>query len=883
MTVIVEGRAMLVSVKWHKEEVINILNVYAPNVTETDGTKNKVFWNSITQFFTQNSHLKVDILMGDFNVVEDAQDRTPMRSDPHDATEALDNLKQLLQVNDAWRDTYSTKRAFSFIQDATSVMSRINRIYMTNQISVSARDWTISPSGIPGTDHHLTTVQIAHANFPKVGRRRWTLKSHIIKDEKFRNFVVQTGAKALEEIKALNGRRCQRVNPQTIYLKWKEEMLTMARDRDRIIVPRYRAEKSSLEEEKNRLLSRTDLDETEIRKELKKVEDNLTSLENKFHMAKRNAIAVKNRIDGETMCKYWTRSNKQARSRDLIYSLRKNNPGASESQYENNSVKMAELARNYHNNLQTISHDIPEEIREEKIRKVLGTVNVCTTKEQHKDLGKTIEYEEMIKALKKSNNSSAPGPDGIPYEFWKSMNSQFINDDKLNLGRGSQRSTCDLIELLRLMGEDIQWHGITDESSFSEGWMCPIYKKNEKTDISNYCPITCLNTDYKLFTKALTNRLAVVITDLIHPSKAGFIPGRSITEQMKLIRMMIHYTEAKEVNGLIVALDQEKAYDKIDHDYLWRTLERFGISDTFTNTVKSLYKTAETRIMINGILSAPWKIHRGVRQGDPLSCLLFDLAIEPLAASLRASNLKGYFIPGQAEKLIANLFADDTTTFLSADDNLKSLNEILDDWCIASKANFNSTKTEIIPVGTPEFQEEVQRERRTKPGGTRIPDSIHIVEDGTSIRILGAWFGNLIDLSAPWTNVLEKIDKSLANWEKSNPTLEGRRLIAQMVIAGMTQYLTQVQGMPVHIKKMITKRANTFMWGGKSPLVNEQTMFKPLDEGGRALVDIKTRNKAINVMWLKSYLKFGLDRPLWAYIADSLDGHEHPKIGRKLR
>lgn len=119
-----------------------------------------------------------------------------------------------------------------------------------------------------------------------------------------------------------------------------------------------------------------------------------------------------------------------------------------------------------------------------------------------------------------------------------------------------------------MMCEDIQLYGIIDDSSFSDGWMCPLYKKNERMDIANYRPITCLNTDYKIFTKALMNCLSKIIANLIHPSQAGFIPRRSIAEQTKLICMMIHYAEAKEINGLIVALDQEKVYDKIDHDYL---------------------------------------------------------------------------------------------------------------------------------------------------------------------------------------------------------------------------------------------------------------------------------------------------------------------------
>ncbi|KAG6867166.1 hypothetical protein C0993_006096 [Termitomyces sp. T159_Od127] len=158
-----------------------------------------------------------------------------------------------------------------------------------------------------------------------------------------------------------------------------------------------------------------------------------------------------------------------------------------------------------------------------------------------------------------------------------------------------------------------------------------------------------------------------------------------------------------------------------------------------------------------------------------------------------------------------------------ADNDLDALDEILEYWCIASKAKFNITKTEIIPIGNFEFRKMVVQERRMKPGGSRIPDNIYIAEDGTSIHILGAWFGNEIDIGAPWTNVLEKIDNNLANWEKSNPTMEGRHLIAQIVIAGMSQYLTEVQGMPPNIKKLLTRRAVRFMWAGKSSLVNEQT------------------------------------------------------------
>src|ERR1700761_3633451 len=107
--------------------------------------------------------------------------------------------------------------------------------------------------------------------------------------------------------------------------------------------------------------------------------------------------------------------------------------------------------------------------------------------------------------------------------------------------------------------------------------MCPLYKKNDRTEIANYRPVTLLNTDYKLLTKALATRLGKVAGNIIHCSQAGFVPGRQISDQTKLIRLLMQYAEAKGVNGLIVALDQEKAYDKIDHQYLWAVLRAFHL------------------------------------------------------------------------------------------------------------------------------------------------------------------------------------------------------------------------------------------------------------------------------------------------------------------
>lgn len=178
-----------------------------------------------------------------------------------------------------------------------------------------------------------------------------------------------------------------------------------------------------------------------------------------------------------------------------------------------------------------------------------------------------------------------------------------------------------------------------NETNFAEGWMCPIYKKKDKCDISNYRPITVLNTDYKTLTKILTERTSKVACSLIHPDQAGFIKGMSIFDQTELIRTVLHMGSTQEQEGAIICLDQEKAYDKIRHDFLCRTLQQFGFPHEYIQTVQNIYSTADTRVILNGVIGPNFLVKRGVRQGDPLSCLLFDLAIESLAELLRSSGL----------------------------------------------------------------------------------------------------------------------------------------------------------------------------------------------------------------------------------------------------
>ncbi|KAF5328335.1 hypothetical protein D9619_013331 [Psilocybe cf. subviscida] len=340
--------------------------------------------------------------------------------------------------------------------------------------------------------------------------------------------------------------------------------------------------------------------------------------------------------------------------------------------------------------------------------------------------------------------------------------------------------------------------------------------------------------------------------------------------------------------GIIVGLDQEKAYNKIAHDYLWRVLERFNFPSQFIHTVKTLYKNANTSAMINGEMSTTYKVTRGVRQGCPLSCWLFDLAIEPLAEMLRKSSLEGFKTRDMVNRIVVTLFADDTTVYLSKRDDIQILLNILKEWCTASGTKFNIAKTEIIPTGPESYRVKVVLTRKLHPGGREIPTSMNIAKEGESKRFLGAWIGNGANQEGVWAPVIEKINATLKRWEKTFPTIKGRKIILQWVVGGMTQYLTNIQGMPLAVEKQLDKICREYAWDNEGrAMVNTQTMANSLADGGKGVINVKQQNDAIVLAQIRDFLAPSNDaeKP-WAPFMREILAHyaqSYPKTDPMIR
>jgi hypothetical protein len=401
-----------------------------------------------------------------------------------------------------------------------------------------------------------------------------------------------------------------------------------------------------------------------------------------------------------------------------------------------------------------------------------------------------ITLDELLSTIK-TCGESAPGPDGISYKFY-----EYLWD---LIGTYSLRSW----EYSHLVGH------LPDSQRKSTITLLPKEGK-DTSQIGNWRPITLSNCDIKIFTKTIANRVSKVLDKIIIPTQTAYIPGRIVHENLRMFEFYRKYCYENNVDAVLMSLDAKKAFDSVDHRYMFNTLRQYGFSEEFINTVKLLYKDIEADILVNGHRTALIKIRRCVKQGDAFSCALFIICIDPLLRNIEANKKI------QAIKVVTSLshkninpktgaFADDVGTLVKA--NTSSLNEVFVEYRKFSEVSgieLNETKTEILMLG------------KRDPFVTQtvvISNGINIFEVKTleAIKICGITFSNNCDLAYEH-NILDKINKlesKLLAWQFRGLSLGGKILIAKTF--GVSQLIYSLQG--CKIKEQDIKKIESFLFG----------------------------------------------------------------------
>lgn len=233
--------------------------------------------------------------------------------------------------------------------------------------------------------------------------------------------------------------------------------------------------------------------------------------------------------------------------------------------------------------------------------------------------------------------------------------------------------------------------------SWAETCIIVIPKKDhDPVKVESYQPISLINHDVKIFTSIIVKWLNSFIGSYVHVDQSGFIPARHISDNIWKTLNIIHYCVLHKISSFIVALDAEKAFDRLETSYLQILLKRMNFGPLFLRAIETFYRNPTAQISVNHFRSDNFCLSRGTHQGCPLSLILFAISLEPLAEAIRNdSSIEGITVNSHTHSHKLNLFADDTVVYLHNPISfLFHLISAIDSFGVVSGFSINYSKSE---------------------------------------------------------------------------------------------------------------------------------------------------------------------------------------------
>lgn len=816
------GRYIIVTGQLYNTKVM-LANIYAPNTEDA-----QFFHHLFKQLPDLNSHLL--IMGGDFNLCLDpALDRSSVRAgySVSKSASCINSFLSEFGISDVWRSLHPTSKQYSFFSHVHHSYSRIDYFFADKKLTPYIA--TCEYSTIIISDHAPLAMKL---NLPgtKANRRNWRLNSLLLSDENFVKFISEQISLFLE----IN--MTPDVSVSTVWETLKAYV------RGQIIS--FTAYKKKKSEAKQLEISKriAELDKTyahnpspdlyKERLKLKAEYDQISSyvIENLLFRNRSNFYE-----HGEKAGAILARQLRGARAKQIISKVNTQNGRITTDQQEINSV-----FQEYYINLYTSSSPHSEDMRD-----FFRGLNIPSlSPNQISDLDKPISQQEIIDAIKSLQKGKSPGPDGLPGEFYTTFSVQ-------------------LTPILSALYSDSLEAGVLP-STLNQACITLLAKKNkDPLNCASYRPISLLNTDYKILAKVLACRLDNVLPNIISTDQTGFIKQRrSFFNIRRLFNIM--YSPCQGVSECLLCMDAEKAFDRVEWNYLFETLARFGFGKTFISWIKLLYSGPSAMVLTNNVYSKPFALHRGTRQGCPLSPLLFVLAIEPLALAIRSKSSIPGIVRGGIEHKVS-LYADDLLLYMSsAETAIPSALNLLEQFGKISGYKLNLHKSEIFPLNLD----------MTFFENTRLPLKI----SSDSFKYLGITVTrNFSDLyKQNFIKLLTQTKQDLSNWSPLFLSLIGRVNTIKMSV--LPKYLYIFQCLPVFISGTFFKKLDSvissYLWNGKRPRLRKNYLQRPKNEGGLALPNFRYYYWASNLQCISYWTHHHLDNncPTWVKLEINLCG-----------
>lgn len=452
--------------------------------------------------------------------------------------------------------------------------------------------------------------------------------------------------------------------------------------------------------------------------------------------------------------------------------------------------------------------------------------------DQIKNLISPFRQEEIDMAVQACNSQKSPGPDGFNFRFikeaWEVIKGDIykIFDDFWISGKLPRGSNVAYIAL--------------------------IAKMEAPKEFKDFRPISMVGCIYKMIAKVLSSRLQKVMDSLIGPFQSSFIKGRQILDGALIAGELIESCRRKKVKAAILKLDFHKAFDSVAWSFLEWILIQMGFPSLWISWILACVKSAEASILINGSPTVPFKLHRGLRQGDPLSPFLFDLVVEPLSLLIqKATSLdlwEGISVGNGGNNLTHLQYADDTIVFCSPNiESLLNIKRALILFQLASGLQVNFHKSSLMGINVDDVWLKMAAESLLCKVG-QIPFSY-----------LGLPIGSNANRMTTWAPIIKRIEGRLATWKCRNLSIAGRLTLIKASLSSLPIYYMSLFPAPKGIIEKINKLQRQFLWNGghntRSPALASWSLVElPKILGGLSGGNILHRNLALLFKWVWRYL-----------------------------
>jgi hypothetical protein len=456
----------------------------------------------------------------------------------------------------------------------------------------------------------------------------------------------------------------------------------------------------------------------------------------------------------------------------------------------------------------------------------LATMGIAPT--NLADQERPISLEEIRAAILDLPSDKAPGTDGFTSLFFKSCWA-IIYPDLLRAIQALEQSSSRHLHLL------------------NSAIMILLPKSPDAAHPRDFRPISLVHFFAKLFTKILALRLRPRMHELVSPCQSAFIKDRVIHDNFVFVKAQTKLFKQKKTPALLLKLDLQKAFDSVSWEFVLEVLEAKGFGLRWRDWIACLFLTSNTRICVNGDLTDKIFHRRGLRQGDPLSPLLFAIATDVLAALFALADLRGALKQNRLLKPSCriSLYADDVVIFVEPyEEELQSVKILMQSFGESSGLFTNYGKSAILPIycnniDTSTLSETLQCSVQTFP-----------------CTYLGLPLSDKRLCKNDLLPALDKLKGKVKGWNKGNFSFDARLLLVKHVLSALHIYQLLVIDPPVWLIKAIDKVRRGFLWnndemapGGKC-LVSWGAVCRPVEFGGLGITDLQRKATALHVRWI---------------------------------